>query len=261
MGETLIQMTGLAGSLPRISSISSGRVPAFWGAGQDMNARSSSPPKSWSSPGFLLRRPRVAFVGATWPSGPIPVDSLGNLALSSLASPLTGMTAFDIPGVKPPDFAFSQQNTFTGALSAANTDYYYPSFQAIPSPLKFPGVEGKPFVSSDFLYVLVASTFNNLTSVNVSQLIAQKPWFPQMSVRIFTPVPPSLISGSRSLSATSATAFANMISINSRWNSLLRAAVPELQAAGIDAQIVGTEADVTVEAVGKLIADHFHLSQ
>ena len=193
MSGTLIQMTGLAGSLPRISSITSGRVPAFWGSGQNMNSKTFSPPLRWSTPGSLLRRPRVAFVGTAWPSGPLSSTATGLLKLTTL-SPLADMV------------------------------------------------------------------FNAHDSINVDQLIAQKPWFPRMAVRIFTPTPPEFTGSTSALQPGEATVYAKLVSINGAWNSTLQAAVPELQAAGIDAQIVGTEADVTVEVVGKLIADHFHLS-
>ena len=259
MSGTLIQMTGLAGSLPRISSITSGRVPAFWGSGQNMNSKTFSPPLRWSTPGSLLRRPRVAFVGTAWPSGPLSSTATGLLKLTTL-SPLADMVSLDIPGVKPPDFVFSHQSNQVGVDRYMISGYDYSGFQAIPSPVKFPGVSSRPFVSSDFLYVLVASTFNAHDSINVDQLIAQKPWFPRMAVRIFTPTPPEFTGSTSALQPGEATVYAKLVSINGAWNSTLQAAVPELQAAGIDAQIVGTEADVTVEVVGKLIADHFHLS-
>ena len=256
MSGTLIEIPGLAGSIPSVTAITSGRVPAFWGAGQDMNARTFSPPTRWSKPGYLLRRPRVVFVGTTWPSGPLSVSATGLLTLTT-ASPLSGMTTANIPGTKPQDFVFSQQETHTGVDRYAIAHYDYSGFQAIPSPMKFSEMAGQPFVSSDFLYVLVASTFNAHDSVNIDQLIAQKPWFPRMSARIFTPLPPVFLGEKSALQPGEAAVYANLVSINAAWNSTLQSAISELQAAGIDAQIVGTEADVTIEVVGNLIADHF----
>ena len=256
MSGTLIAIPGLAGSIPSVSAITSGRVPAFWGAGQDMNARTFSPPTRWSKPGYLLRRPRVVFVGTTWPSGPLSVGATGLLTLAT-TSPLAGMTVNDIPGTKPQDFVFSQQETHTGVDRYAIAHFDYSGFQAIPSPMKFPELAGQPFVSSDFLYVLVASTFNAHDLVNIDQLIAQKLWFPRMSLRIFTPVPPEFLGDKTSLQSGEATVLANLVRINAAWNQALQSAVAELQAAGIDALIVGTEADVTIEVVGNLIADHF----
>ena len=256
MSGSLIEIPGLAGEIPSLIAITSGQVPAFWGAGQDINARTFSPPTRWSRPGYLLRRPRVVFVGTTWPSGPLSVSATGLLTLTT-ASPIAIMSASDIPGIKPQDFVFSLQETHTGVDRYAIAHYDYSGFQALPSPMKFPEVAGQPFVSSDFLYVLVASTFNAHDTVNIDQLIAQKPWFPRMSVRIFTPLPPVFLGDKSSLQSSEATVFANLASINAAWNSTLQSAVAELQAAGIDALIVGTEADVTIEVVGNLIADHF----
>ena len=167
------------------------------------------------------------------------------------------MTVNDIPGTKPQDFVFSQQETHTGVDRYAIAHFDYSGFQAIPSPMKFPELAGQPFVSSDFLYVLVASTFNAHDLVNIDQLIAQKLWFPRMSLRIFTPVPPEFLGDKTSLQSGEATVLANLVRINAAWNQALQSAVAELQAAGIDALIVGTEADVTIEVVGNLIADHF----
>jgi hypothetical protein len=201
---------------------------AFYGPGQAPGSLGEYfPPFAWSRPGALLARPQTAWVCQGQPSSGegalYPVNATG-FAEGYAASYANALNRADVPGTLPADFTVTPYFWNSPSLPHPATTSLPTIFDAIHS--------GLPIVTSDFLAVHIGSDNSFAGIANTADIIAGRHWFPDYAVRFYLSPDEKVSAGQVAACAT-------------------------LKAGGIDALVVGNEADATKAAVAMLIADYF----